>query len=123
MNDNIFTILYVDSPARSVEFYTQLLGKPPVEHSEGFAMYVLGGGGKLGLWARQGVVPKPLALAGGAELAFAVSSDAAVDQAHADWLARGLPVAQAPTQLDFGYTATTRDPDGHPLRFFCPAPH
>jgi catechol 2,3-dioxygenase-like lactoylglutathione lyase family enzyme len=116
-----FSVLYVDSPARSVEFYTPLLGKPPVEQSEGFAMYVLEGGSMIGLWARQNVEPKPLAPAGGAEVAFALNSDAAVDQAHADWLARGLPVAQAPTRMDFGYSATTRDPDGHPLRFFCPA--
>jgi hypothetical protein len=28
----------------------------------------------------------------------------------------GWPVLQAPTLMDFGYTATTADPDGHRAR-------
>jgi predicted enzyme related to lactoylglutathione lyase len=40
---------------------------------------------------------------------------------HADWLARGLDVLQPPTPMDFGFTFTAGDPDGHRLRVFAPA--
>jgi hypothetical protein len=31
---------------------------------------------------------------------------------------RGLPIAQAPTAMDFGPTFVALDPDGHRLRVF-----
>ncbi|HET9863936.1 MAG TPA: hypothetical protein VFP37_10870 [Steroidobacteraceae bacterium] len=34
---------------------------------------------------------------------------------------RGLSVAQAPVELDFGYTFVMPDPDQHRLRVFTPA--
>lgn len=36
-------------------------------------------------------------------------------------LYRGLPMLQTPTTMDFGYTFTATDPDGHRLRVFSPA--
>ena len=47
--------------------------------------------------------------------------NAAVQQLHADWDAKGLRIAQAPTDLDFGHTFVALDPDGHRLRVFAPA--
>ena len=44
-----------------------------------------------------------------------------VDAQHVDWRKRGLPIAQAPTTMDFGRTFVALDPDGHRLRVFAPA--
>jgi hypothetical protein len=49
-----------------------------------------------------------------------VESNAAVDATFADWSGRGLPIAQKPTGMDFGYTFVALDPDGHRLRVFAP---
>lgn len=119
MSDPTFVLLYVDDPAASAAFYATLLGKGPVEASPTFAMFALESGVMLGLWSRHEVTPAATA-PGGAELAFTVEGAAAVNAAHAEWSARGLPIVQAPTQLDFGYTFVARDPDGHRLRVFAP---
>ncbi|MGI8766412.1 MAG: VOC family protein, partial [Gemmatimonadaceae bacterium] len=57
--------------------------------------------------------------AGATEICF-VEDD--VDGMHAAWVARGIPIAQAPTDLDFGRTFVALDPDGHRVRVFRPAP-
>ena len=85
-------ILYVDDVARSAAFYEALLGTRPAEASPGFAMIPLRGGLGLGLWARGGVEPAA-GPAGGGELALVVAD---VDATHAEWMALGLPIAQAP---------------------------
>jgi catechol 2,3-dioxygenase-like lactoylglutathione lyase family enzyme len=115
-----FILLYVASPAESSAFYTRLLGKPPVENSPTFAMFALDSGVMLGLWASAGVAPAATP-AGGSELAFAVKDAAAVDARFEDWKTSGLPILQTPTAMDFGYTFTATDPDGHRLRVFSPA--
>jgi len=120
MSDPNFILLYVRDPLASADFYGGLLGRPAVEASPGFAMFALASGVMLGLWAAKDVQPAATG-PGGGELAFAVDSPAAVDQRHTDWLARGLPVVQAPVGMDFGYTFTALDPDGHRLRVFAPA--
>lgn len=109
-------ILYVDDVARSAAFYESLLGTRPVEASPGFAMIPLRGGLGLGLWARDGVAPAA-GPAGGGELALTVAD---VDATHADWTARGLPIAQAPVAMDFGRCCVALDPDGHRVRAFRP---
>ncbi len=113
-------LLFVDSPAASAAFYAGLLGRQPIEQSPTFAMFAMAAGTKLGLWSRHTAEPAPQA-AGGSELGFAVADAAAVDALHADWAARGLAIAQPPTQLDFGFTFVALDPDGHRLRVFAPA--
>ena len=113
-----FVILYVDSPAASAAFYADLLGRAPVEASPTFAMLAMDSGFMLGLWSRHTVAPAATATGGGAEIAFIVPD---VDAVHADWSARGLTIAQAPTSMDFGYTFVALDPDGHRLRVFTPA--
>ena len=118
MSDPNFVILYVDSVATSARFYADLIGRPPVESSPTFAMFALDSGIMLGLWLRTTVQPAALAPPGGSEIAFAIPGRDAVTHVHADWCARGLRIAQAPTDLDFGHTFVALDPDGHRLRVF-----
>lgn len=120
MPDPNFVILHVRDAVASASFYAGLLGRPPVEASPGFAMFALDGGTMLGLWTAAGVEP-PATPPGGSELAFTVGDDDAVRATHADWLVRGLDVLQPPTAMDFGFTFTACDPDGHRLRVFAPA--
>ena len=114
-------ILYVSDARRSAAFWADLLGTAPIELSDTFAMLPFAGAVKLGLWGVTGVEPAAATLGGGAEVAFAVASDDAVRETHAGWVARGLAVAQGPTAMDFGLTATALDPDGHRIRVFHPA--
>ena len=118
MHDLSLVLLLVDSPAASAAFYADLLGRAPVEASPTFAMFAMPSGAGLGLWSHHTVEPAPGGGAGAAELAFAVPD---VDAVHADWAARGLRIAQAPVDLDFGRSFVALDPDGHRLRVFAPA--
>ncbi len=120
MTDPNMMILYVESPAASVTFYRSLLGKPPLEMSPTFAMFEMNAGTMLGLWSRQDVAPAATP-AGGGEIAFTMPDAAAVDAVHAEWRRRGLEIAQAPTDMDFGRTFVALDPDRHRLRVFAPA--
>ena len=43
-----------------------------------------------------------------------------MEQTHADWEQRGLPIAQKPTAMDFGHTSVALGLDGHRLRVFAP---
>ena len=121
MPDPNFILLYVDSPAASARFYADLLGRPPTESSPTFAMFALDSGMMLGLWSRHTVAPAATGAPGAGELAFTLPDDDAVDRTCADWRARGLRIAQEPTDLDFGHTFVALDPDGHRLRAFAPA--
>ncbi|MBI3530198.1 MAG: VOC family protein [Betaproteobacteria bacterium] len=113
-------ILYVDSPPASAAFYSDLLGIKPVESSPTFAMFALETGTMLGLWARHTVQPVTSVAGGGGELAFTVADASAVRTLHADWSKRGLKIAQAPVEMEFGHTFVALDPDGHRLRVFAP---
>jgi len=118
--DPNFVVLYVTNAAASTAFYTDLLGRPPVESSPTFAMFALASGVMFGLWARDAVEPAATG-AGGGEVAFAVGDEKTLHALHADWAARGLPIAQPPTTMDFGRTFVALDPDAHRLRVFVPA--
>jgi catechol 2,3-dioxygenase-like lactoylglutathione lyase family enzyme len=120
MTDPTFILLYVANPAASAVFYADLLGKAPVDNSPTFALFVLDSGVKLGLWASHTVEPAPQTGAGATELAFPVTADEAVHAVHAEWKRRGLEIVQAPVAMDFGFTFTALDPDGHRLRVFAP---
>lgn len=113
-----FTILYVDNPPASTEFYKALLGTDPVESSPTFSLFVLQNGMKLGLWSRHTVEPKASVTGGGGELAFRVENDAQVDETFAGWQVRGVPMLQQPAKMEFGYTFTATDPDNHRLRVY-----
>ena len=112
-------ILMVDDPRSSARFYSDVLGVPPAEESPTFAMFALPSGTSLGLWSRRTIAPPPGAAAGASELCF-IQDD--VDAVHASWSARGIPIAQEPTDMDFGRTFVALDPDGHRLRVFRPGP-
>jgi hypothetical protein len=120
MTDPNFILLYVDNPISSAAFYTNLLGKTPIESSPGFAMFALDSGVMLGLWSKHTVRPVATAV-GGSEVAFAVADNSVVGDLYTNWLERGMPIAQVPTKMDFGYTFVALDPDGHRLRVFAPS--
>ena len=112
-------ILLVASPAASAEFYRGIFGIPPVEQSPTFAMFVLPSGLQVGLWSSATTAPPVAGAPGAAELCF-LEED--VDGMHAAWEARGVPIAQPPSDMDFGRTFVALDPDGHRVRVFRPAP-
>ena len=118
MQSPTFFILYVDNPVSSAAFYQDLLGRAPVESSPTFALFVLDGGVKLGLWSRHTVEPAARSAGGGHEVCFSVDGKPGVDALYADWGKRGVAVAQAPVEMDFGYTFVMLDPDQHRLRVF-----
>lgn len=110
-------LLYVENPIASAAFYQALLGKPPVDLSPGFAMFVLPSGLGLGLWRASEVTPAATAAAGASDLAFKVDR-ATVDQLHGQWQALGVRIALPPADLDFGRSFVALDPDGHRLRVY-----
>jgi len=113
-----FTILFVDNPLKSADFYQSLFDAAPVEKSPTFAMFVLNKGVKLGLWSRHTAEPRVTAPSGGSEICFLQETTADVDKTYADWTGRGLTVLQTPVEMDFGYTFVVADPDGHRLRVY-----
>ena len=120
MQEPTYILLYVEKMSASEAFYTDFLGRKPVESSPTFSMFVLDNGVKLGLWRHDTVEPASCVLGGGAELAIAVADADAVRKTHEDWRRRDLTIAQTPTAMDFGYTFVALDPDGHRLRVFAP---
>jgi catechol 2,3-dioxygenase-like lactoylglutathione lyase family enzyme len=116
-----YVLNYVADTPKSTALYARLLGADPVESSPSFAMFALPNGLALGLWSRSDVEPRAT-LPGGNELGFEVATDEEVHQRRKDWEALGLRIIQEPTQMDFGFTFTAADPDGHRLRVFHPAP-
>lgn len=113
-----FTILFVDNPLKSADFYQSLFGAAPVEKSPTFVMFVLNKGVKLGLWSRHTAEPRVTGVSGGSEICFLQDTATDVDKTYADWAARGLTVLQTPVEMDFGYTFVMTDPDGHRLRVY-----
>ncbi|HLP42826.1 MAG TPA: VOC family protein [Fibrobacteria bacterium] len=115
-----FILLYVENVSTSAAFYSNLLGNGPVDNSANFAMFPLQSGVMLGLWAGHDVQPRPTSAGGGSELGFTAKDQASVDAMHKEWSERGYAIAQKPVLMDFGYTFTALDPDGHRLRVFAP---
>lgn len=118
MFDVNHVILYVANPPASADFYAALTGRAAVEVSPTFALLILPSGLKLGLWSRDTVEPSAAAAGGGAELCFSVADEAAVRAIHDEWSGRGMTMLQQPTRMDFGFTFTATDPDGHRLRVY-----
>jgi catechol 2,3-dioxygenase-like lactoylglutathione lyase family enzyme len=115
-----FIILYVESPERSARFYRGLLDREPVAEHPTFAAFALDGGFTLGLWSTQSVAPEPSPAGDRGELAFTVPDAAAVDALHAEWVRKGIRIAQEPVTMVFGRTFVGLDPDGHRLRVCLP---
>lgn len=115
-----YILLAVRDPLASGALYRKILGAEPVEASPGFVMFVTGNGSKLGLWLAPEVEPKAKP-AGGMEISFTEPDKAALLATHEVWKAAGLAILQEPTDMDFGFTFTAEDSDGHRLRPFVPA--
>lgn len=115
-----FILAYVADAPRSALLYSQLLDAQPVESSPNWAMFALPNGLALGLWARNDVEPRAT-LPGGSEIGFPVADDNAVLLTRDAWEKLGLKIIQEPTKMDFGFTFTAADPDGHRLRVFSPS--
>lgn len=114
------TILYVEDPNASADFYERLFGIAPVDRAATFSLFALPSGLHLGLWAKAGAQPQSDITGGGCELVIRLGSHSAVDETYAAWRALGIEAIQPPVTLDFGHTFTVADPDGHRLRVFCP---
>jgi predicted enzyme related to lactoylglutathione lyase len=114
-------IFYVEDPLASAVFYEKLLQEKPVDASPGFAVFALAAPTMLGLWKRADVKPAATAGTGSNELSFQVESKAKVEDFFTSAQQIGASVLQEPTQMDFGYTFTVADPDGHRLRVFTEA--
>ncbi|MDR3472037.1 MAG: VOC family protein [Devosia sp.] len=112
-----YLLLAVTSPRQSAKLYTEILGAQPVQNSETFVLYVLPSGLKIGLWVKEEMEPmtgKP----DGLDISFSEPDKAAVSATYAAWKAFGLTILQEPVDMDFGFTFTAADPDGHRLRVF-----
>ena len=120
MSDPNLIVLYVNNPAASSKFYSELIGHNAAESSPNFVMFALQNGLMLGLWAKDDVVPATTMSGGGTEIAFTVENEQKLDEAHSLWKGRGMCIVQAPVQMDFGYTFVALDPDAHRLRVFSP---
>ncbi|MCM5555669.1 VOC family protein [Pleomorphomonas sp. NRK KF1] len=116
-----YYLLHVADPETSGVFYRELFETAPVESSPTFVLFVLHGGIKVGLWSKQTVEPVTGGAPGALEIGIAMKSPTDVDAFHQRWLARGLPVFQAPVDLDFGRSLMLTDPDGHRIRVFAVA--
>ncbi|MCS3408785.1 VOC family protein [Serratia sp. AKBS12] len=112
------TILYVDQPESSAQFYSRLLGIPPVELSATFALWVGHNGFRLALWSKHSVQPAPAASGGGGELGFLCEQPEQVDALYRQWRDWQFEICQRPLQLAFGYSFVACDPDGHRLRVY-----
>jgi predicted enzyme related to lactoylglutathione lyase len=121
MNAQPMIIFYVKDTGTSATFYERALGITPIELSPGFGMFKLNDGAMLGLWNRAGVEPQALAAGGGGELGLHLDSREDVDRRYKAWRDQNIDVIHPPTEMDFGYTCTAADPDGHRLRVFAPA--
>ena len=113
-----YTILYVTDPQASARLYAKLLDAQHVESAPTFVLFPLENGRMLGLWAKSDAVPAADFHGSGSELALRVADDAGVDALHVKWREAGARILQAPARVDFGYTFTAADPDGHRLRVF-----
>jgi catechol 2,3-dioxygenase-like lactoylglutathione lyase family enzyme len=112
-----YLLLAVASPAKSAELYGKLLEAEPVSAADTFVLFVLPNGLKLGLWLKDDMLP-PTGKPDGVDISFDAHDKEAVHDLYRRWTELGLNVLQEPTEMDFGFTFTLADPDGHRLRAF-----
>jgi predicted enzyme related to lactoylglutathione lyase len=121
MPELTYILLYVSDPAVSAEFYSRLLKREAaLDRLPTFADLQIYDGAKLGLWSLTTVKPPAQAGSGGSEIMFKVNNTQELLAAYADCTERGVPVAQTPTEMNFGLTFVALDPDGHRLRLYAP---
>jgi len=117
MNALNYTILYVANPKKSAEFYQRLFQTEPVVTEDIYYMFVLQTG-RLGLWAIDDTQPPATKGPSQSELVFTLGSREEVDACCRLWQQHGAEILQQPSEMDFGYTFTCSDPDGHRLRVY-----
>lgn len=115
-----WTLLAVADPLKSADLYAKIFGVAPADKAQTFSMFVLPSGMKIGLWLKDDVEPKATA-AGGFEMSFTEPDRDAVAARAEAFRKLGLKILQEPTDMDFGFTFTAADPDGHRLRVFSPS--
>lgn len=114
-------LLYVADPAKSSNFYSELLGKSPTTSTANFAQFSLGNGFSLGLYARAKVEPPAEDVGISGELSFTVLDLDALKKTHASWIGKGIRMIQAPKRMYYGASCfIALDPDGHRLRVNTP---
>jgi len=116
-----WTLAYVADPLKSADLYAKIFGMEAVDRAPTFSMFVLPNGNKVGFWLKGDVEPKATP-AGGIEIGFTEQSKEAVAARADTFRALGLTMLQEPTEMDFGFTFTAADPDGHRIRVFAPNP-
>jgi predicted enzyme related to lactoylglutathione lyase len=114
-----FTLAYVADPIRSAELYGEIFGVAAVDIAPTFAMFVLPNGNRVGFWLKGDVQPQATP-AGGIEMCFTEANDDAVWARAEAFTTLGLKILQEPTKMDFGFTFTAADPDGHRIRVYAP---
>ena len=121
MPELTFVLLYVRDPAASAEFYSRLLKRQAaLDTLPTFASLPIYDGAKLGLWSETAVKPPARAVGGGSEIMFKVADERDMLAMYSDCTERGVPIAQAATEMNFGLTFVALDPDGHRLRIYAP---
>lgn len=116
MNNLDYVILYVSDIHIMTHFYAEILDTKPVESSSGFSMFVLPSGLKFGLWLKSDVTPEVKVQPGACEIGMGLESEDSVQSCYKDWIQKGVKIVQEPTEMDFGYTFTAEDPEGHRIR-------
>jgi predicted enzyme related to lactoylglutathione lyase len=114
-----WTLLHVADPLKSADLYAKIFGVAPVDTAKTFSMFALPNGMKIGLWLKEDVEPKATA-PGGVEMSFTEADRDAVAERAEAFRKLGLTILQEPTDMDFGFTFTAADPDGHRIRVFAP---
>lgn len=110
-----FVLLFVENPAKSAAFYNKIFDLKPIEQSDTFALFALKNRVMLGLWSHKTAEPQVTGKPGASEIAFSSEN---VDQTYEELTKLGIPMAQHPTEMDFGRAFVALDPDGHRIRIY-----
>ncbi len=108
-----YVVLFVKDPIESAKFYSKLFEFQPIEESPTFVLFALKNGIMLGLWSRYTAKPAVTAEPGSSEICFSQDN---VDQIYDQWVALGVKMAEAPTDMEGGRSFLVLDPDGHRIR-------
>ncbi|MGO4620248.1 VOC family protein [Ensifer sp. 2YAB10] len=109
-------ILYVNDPARSAAFYTDLFGRDSVASFPTYVAFALENGLTFSLWSTAARDFVSSGTGHRSEVAFMVRNDAEVERLYDGWRGQGITIEQELKTAVFGRTFVALDPDGHRLR-------
>lgn len=89
-------LLYVQDPAKSADFYADLLGYPARKLSPFFAVVKMEGSLELAFWARSKAPAARTSTGESGELCLVVQDGAELRALHAAWAAKAVTMLQAP---------------------------